>query len=278
MSSATANGLAPSEKDPLLSLAKQLPEAQDREWYAELVSYIRTLQPTDELVKIAQLFGFLTLMGQKLPEALQDKQSDLREMLLKAHAAFQKQVETNASYHDKLNERLSQLPAEIANGVKPEAIVKTMTESFRQQIQKTGLQETQALLSTATNDLKKTTKELGAAIEPITAQYNDLAYKIETRAANLNTQGNNLAQTAEKIQKQNAELIAQAQNVSWWSILALTVFALMAGVFGGITWEQHNVGDLVVGLQNQIAQLQQAVQISTTPAADAAGQKHSKKK
>ena len=104
----------PSEKDPLLSLAKQLPEAQDREWYARAGVLYPTLQPTDELVKIAQLFGFLTLMGHKLPEAIQDKQSDLRDMLLKAHAAFQEQVETNASYHDKLNERLSQLPAEIA--------------------------------------------------------------------------------------------------------------------------------------------------------------------
>ncbi len=278
MSSATADGIAPSEKDPLLSLAKQLPEAQDREWYAELVSYIRTLQPTDELVKIAQLFGFLTLMGQKLPEEIADKQSDLRDMLLKAQAAFQKHVETNASYHEKLNERLNQLPVEIANGVKPEAIVKVMTESFRQQIQKTGLQETQALLSVATNDLKKTTKDLCAAIEPITAQYNDLAYKVEKRAANLNTQGNNLAQTAEKIQKKNAELVAQAQNVSWWSIVALTVFALMAGVFGGITWEQHNVADLVVGLQNQIGKLQQAVQTPISSVADPAGRKNLRKK
>ena len=252
-------GENPSEKDPLLSLAARLPEAQDREWYAQLVSYIHTLQPTDELVKIAQLFGFVTMMGHKLPDAIQEKHSELREMLLKAHLAFREQVQTNANYHAELNKRLSQLPAEIATGVKPEAIVKAMSESFRQQIQTTGLQETQALLSTAAKDLKKTTKDLEEAIEPITAQYNDLAYKVERRSADLNTQSNNLARTAEQIQKKNADLVAAAQNLSWWSILAVTVFALMAGVFGGITWEQRQVGSLVVDLQNQVGELQQTM-------------------
>jgi len=252
-------GNNPSRQDPLLRLANQLPEAQDREWYAALVSYIHTLEPTDELVKIAQLFGFLTLMGHKLPEAIQEKQGELREMLLKAHAAFQEQVKTNAAYHAELNKRLSQLPAEIADGVKPEAIVKAMSESFRQQIQRTGLQETQALLSAAATDLKKTTKALGEAIEPITAQYNDLAYKVERRSADLNTQSNNLVATAQQIQRKNAELVAAAQNVSWWSILALTVFALMVGGFGGITWEQRHVGELVAALQNQVSELQQTI-------------------
>jgi DNA repair exonuclease SbcCD ATPase subunit len=259
MSSAPARSLPPSEKDPLWSLANQLPEAQDREWYAQLVSYIHTLQPTDELVKIAQLFGFLTMMGHKLPEAIQQKQSDLREMLLKAHAAFREQVETNANYHAELHKRLSQLPAEIADGVQPQAIVKAMSESFRQQIQNTGLQETEALLSTAAKDLKKTTKELAEAIEPITAQYNDLAYKVERRSADLNTQSNNLAATAEQIQTKNAELVAQAQRVNWMSMAALTVFALLIGVFCGITWEQRNVGSLVVDLQTQVGELQQII-------------------
>jgi hypothetical protein len=252
-------GKNPSEKDPLLSLANQLPEAQDREWYAALVSYIHTLQPTDELVKIAQLFGFLTLMGHKLPEAIQEKQSELREMLLKAHAAFQKQVETNGHYHAELNKRLSQLPAEIAEGVKPEAIVKAMSESFRQQIQKTGLQETQALLSAAAGELKTTTKTLDAAVRPITARYTSLASEVERQAASLNMQSNNLASTAEKIQTKNAELVAEVRNLSWISFIAMGVVTLLVGVFCGITWEQRNVGSLVATLQNQVGELQQAV-------------------
>jgi len=249
----------PSEKDPLLSLAKQLPEAQDREWYAQLISYIHTLEPTDELVKIAQLFGFLTMMGHKLPEAIQEKQSELRDMLLKAHLAFREQVQTNANYHAELNKRLSQLPAEIAEGVKPEAIVKTMTESFRQQIQNTGLEETQTLLTAAAGELRTTTRALDAAVKPITARYTSLASEVEKQAKSLTAQSNDLASTADKIQTQNAQLVAEAQNASWWSMLAVTVFALLVGVFCGITWEQRNVGSFVVDLQTQVGQLQQTI-------------------
>jgi DNA repair exonuclease SbcCD ATPase subunit len=259
MSTAPARRPTPSEKDPLLSLAKQLPDAQDREWYAQLISYIHTLEPTDELVKIAQLFGFLTMMGHKLPEAIQEKQSELREMLLKAHMAFREQVQTNANYHAELSKRLSQLPAEIADGVKPEAIVKAMSESFRQQIQNIGLQEIQTLLAAAAGELRTTTRALDAAVKPITARYTSLASEVEKQAASLTTQSNNLAATADKIQNQNAQFVAQAQNLSWWSLLAVTVFALLVGVFCGITWEQRNVGSLVVDLQTKVGELQQII-------------------
>jgi hypothetical protein len=253
MSLAPINGRAPSEKDPLLSLAKRLPEAQDREWYAALVSYIHSLQPTDELVKIAQLFGFLTLMSRDLPDAIAKEQNELREMLLKAQADFQKQVATNAGYHDELNKRLSQLPAEIAEGVKPDAIVKAMSESFRQQILKTGLQETQTLLSAATSDLEKTTQTFDAAVEPITTRYNNLASEVEKQADRLDAKGSQLSRTADTIQRKNAELVAEVRSLSWIWLVTVGVAILLVGVFGGITWEQHNVGDLVVNLQNQVA-------------------------
>ena len=55
-----------------------------------------------------------------------------------------------------------------------------MRKASGSRFRSTGLQETQALLSAATKDLKKTTKDLGAAIEPITAQYNDLAVQSRT--------------------------------------------------------------------------------------------------
>ena len=277
MSSASAHGLARSEKDPLLSLAKRLPESQDREWYAELVSYIHSLQPTDELVKIAQLFGFLTLMSHDLPETIGAEQSKLREMLLNAHAAFQKQVATTAGYHEELNKRLNQLPTEIAEGVKPEAIVKAMSESFRQQILKSGLQETQTLLSAATGDLRKTTQALDAAIQPITGRYNDLAFQVEKQAARLNSEGSQLARTADTIQSKNKELLAEVNNFHWIWLAAVSVVILLAGVLGGITWEQRNVADLVLNLQSQVTQMQQTIKTPALPVAEPTS-RHLKKK
>ena len=78
--------------------------------------------------------------------------------------------------------------------------------------------------------------------------------------------------------KQNAEFVNELRSLNWMVLVLFAVVILFAGAFAGFTWEQHNVADVVVGLQNQVGQLQQAVQTQPTPAADPAGQKHTKKK
>jgi hypothetical protein len=152
-----------------------LPDPQDREWFAGLVSYVDSLPSNDEFVKIAQLFGFLTLIGRELPENLAQERGRFRELLVKARTDFIQQIKTNAGYHDKLTERLNKLPEEIAKGVKLEAIAKVMSEAFRQQIAATGIQETKNLLSAATSDLKTVTRDLDAAVKPVTDRYGSLA-------------------------------------------------------------------------------------------------------
>ncbi len=129
MSAATAPQAA-AKKDPLLSLAEHLPDPNDRAWYGALVSYVHSLPPEDELVRVAQLFGFLTLIGRQLPESLAAEQSKLREFWGEAYGALQEEVRLNERYHQQLQERLNQLPREIAAGVQPAAIAKAMGEVF----------------------------------------------------------------------------------------------------------------------------------------------------
>ncbi len=61
----------------------------------------RFLSPNDEFVKVAELFGFLTLMGRELPDAIAAEQSKMREFLVKAYGALQQEVKTNESYPRK---------------------------------------------------------------------------------------------------------------------------------------------------------------------------------
>jgi hypothetical protein len=252
-------GAARAKSDILVSLAGQLSDPQSREAYAELVSYIKSLSPDDELVKVAQLLGFLTLMGRELPDALAKGQTELREMLLKAHTAFQKLVETNAGYHQELNARLSKLPEEIAAGVKPEAIAKVMSESFRQQIAQTGLQKTQTLLSVAVNELETTTVALDEAVKPVTRLYENLVTKIATQVTEMRGQGDRLAATATLLKKKNEELLDKLNGLRWWAYVAIIVCLLLGGGVMGAMWEKDITVDLIIGLQGQVAQLQQTI-------------------
>lgn len=265
MSSSSANGAARAKPEALSSLAGRLPDPQDREWFAGLVSYIDSLPPNDEFVKIAQLFGFLTLIGRELPETLAEERKQLREMLSKAYTALQQEIKTNASYHEQLNQRLSQLPEELAAGVRPADIAKAMSEAFRQQIAATGLQDVKAVLSTTTADLRQVTRDLDAAVKPIAGRYGTLADQMEKQASAVDHQANKLLRVADAINRKNSELLNEVNTLSWYWYAAVGLVLLLLGGFCGVIWEQRNVGDSVSSVQEQITQLQQSVKAAQTP-------------
>lgn len=267
--SQVANGVAPAAEDPLSSLAARLPDPHDREWYAALITYIHSLPADDELVKIAQLFGFLTLIGRQLPDVIAAEQTKLRDMLLKAYTALQQEVKTNATYHEKLNERLSKLPEEIAAGVKPEAIAKSMGESFRQQLTQTGLQETGRLLQSSVKELKQVSGALDGVVQPLKAQYSGIASTIDGEV-------NKLRNAAYQLQHETANLISASRDDRWAWKLGAALFLFATGLLLGIFWEQRSTAALIIDLQAQVNQFQQA--ISTIPMTNTpATLKHPKK-
>jgi len=272
------DGAARTKPDPLASLAARLPDPQDREWFARLVSYVQSLPANDEFVQVAQLFGFLTLIGRELPEQLEQQRQQLRKLLLDAHAEFKKQVQTNASYHDQLTESLNRLPEEIANGVKPAEIAKLMAESFRQQIAAAGLRETTSLLSVSTSDLKRVTRDLDEATRPLSDRYGNIADQIEKQAAALDSQTSKLLRTADRVQQKNSELLQEIRNLEWYWYAAIVVVLVLFGGILGATWEKRNLEGLVIGVQQQLDQLQQTVKDLIPPPPAPVAKKSEKKK
>jgi hypothetical protein len=61
---------AATAQDVLAGLAARLTDPDDREAYAALISYFDSLPPGDDLAQIAKLLGFLTLLGQHIPDAM----------------------------------------------------------------------------------------------------------------------------------------------------------------------------------------------------------------
>ena len=104
----TLNGAAAAETQlyGLTGLSAHLTDPADRETYASLISYFHSLPPGDELLRLAQLLGFLSLLAQRLPDILSGFLATLKE-----------QTETAGEYHLQLEKRLAQLPVEIAAGV-----------------------------------------------------------------------------------------------------------------------------------------------------------------
>jgi hypothetical protein len=192
----------------IASLADRLTNTQDRETYSALMCYLNRLPPGDEFRQLAELLGLLSLLGQRIPDALAEF---LEEFRSKANA--------EAEYCAKVEARLANLPREIADGIDPATVAKAMSESFRQQLAASGLQDTASLLKAAVITLKSLSGEVSTELKPLAATFSD-----ETKK---------LLASARQIAEENARLLLQQKKTKWvWACLLGIVLFLLGSLYG----------------------------------------------
>jgi hypothetical protein len=244
------NDHGPVEQN-LLSLAGHLTDPQDRERYAALISYFHSLPPGDELFRLVELLGLLSLMGQRVPEALAEFLTELRN-----------QAKASAEYYGQVDERLARLPQEIAAGIDAGAIAKTMSEAFRQQIAATGLADTARLLGTSVAGLQKLSGEISVSLKPVTNQYAGIG-------ATISAELTKLANASSQLRQHNANLVAQVADERWqWKVFCCAVLLFM-GFFLGLLLEKRGSTDTLVDLQTQMNQMQFSIKPTTSEASPA---------
>jgi hypothetical protein len=230
----TLNGHADPKPDALVSLADRLTDPQDRATYAALISYFDSLPPGDDLLRLAELFGLLSLLGQRLPDAFAEFLSELRV-----------QTRTSADYCARVDERLGKLPHEIAAGVDPDAISKSMSESFRQQLAAVGLHDTAGLLRAAARDISALAAHISASLKPVAQQYKDVAVTLSNDLQKLEA-------ASQQLQHHNAKLIHHGRTSVWvWQGL-LAVALLLFGGLCGIVLEERKTVALVHEISSHI--------------------------
>jgi hypothetical protein len=210
------------------SLADRLTNTQDRETYASLMCYLNRLPPGDEFRQLAELLGLLSLLGQRIPDALAEFLDE-----------FRSKTKAEAEYCAKVESRLANLPKEVADSIDPDAVAKAMSESFRQQLAASGLQETASLLKAAVITLKSLSGEVSTALKPIAATFSEVTKK--------------LLVTARQIEDENVRLFQQQKVTKWIGACLLgTVMFLLGAFYGQVMEKRHttdSVDDISVHLQ-----------------------------
>jgi uncharacterized phage infection (PIP) family protein YhgE len=199
----------------IASLADRLTNTRDRETYSALMCYLNRLPPGDEFRQLAELLGLLSLLGQRIPDALAEFLDE-----------FRSKTKAEAEYCAKVESRLANLPKEIADGIDPAAVAKAMSESFRQQLAASGLQDTASLLKAAVITLKSLSDEVSTTLKPIAATFSD-----ETKT---------LLASARQIEDEDAQLLQQQKVAKWvWASLVGIVMFLLGSVYGQVLEKQH---------------------------------------
>jgi len=230
MTQATAQALS--------SIAARLTKPEDRETYADLMSYFHSLPEHDELFHIVELLGLLSLLGQRLPDALAEFLAELRA-----------QTKVAADYHGILDKRLAGLPKEIAAGVNTATIAKEMGEALRQQLIATGLENTADLLRNSAREIMALSNQISATMKPVSQEYKTISSTISAELTKLTI-------AAARLESHNDHLFEQERTNSrlWLGMLALVLF--LSGGLCGIEMEKRQTADELTAINSQMERVQ----------------------
>src|ERR1700681_658656 len=132
----------------------------------------------------------LVAMGGIIDEVIRHCQRNYSSSWPSMSRTIQAIGEASQAYLQQLEDRLSSLPSDLAQGISPEAIARTITESLRQQFVQSGLPATADALTAlsqqvthATGQLQRAAGQLSACTG-IAAQAQEAIDRMTTSVAN----------------------------------------------------------------------------------------------
>ena len=103
------------------SLSRLVPNELQREYY-RVLAHTRSLNPDDEMLKILEAMGILTLITRHTPSDIAAERERIQEML-DIHLQFAGEAQQRMlEYNQLLEGRLAALPSEVEDGLNPEKI------------------------------------------------------------------------------------------------------------------------------------------------------------
>jgi len=155
-------------------VAALLPEESRLGWYQNVRPWLRMLPPDDEIAHLAYSMGYLALLTRSTPTIMAAERAKMAALVQRLSDEMTRALKTTADYHQKLNERLNKLPAEIAQGLSPKALAAEIVAGVKEQFLQSGLPEAGRLLKEQGDRLGRMLEENARAIAEIRTLIADL--------------------------------------------------------------------------------------------------------
>ena len=161
------------------SLARLVPEELQAAYY-RVLAHTRTLNPDDEMLRILEAMGVLSLITRYTPKDIADERERFQEML-DLHRQFSNEAQQKMlGYVLELETRISSLPGEVEAGLDPQQIAKLLGESLRQHFLQSGITATVNGLQTTNTALTAAQKELSSALHTLSDSHGGIVAQVES--------------------------------------------------------------------------------------------------
>jgi len=158
---------------------------EQREYFYQRMLYFRHLRPDDELLRIVEAMGLLALITREGPLKMASEREQIAEIMKSALESMHSMQESSAVWHEQLDDRLSNLPAEIARGMSPSAIAEKIAESLRQQFAQSGIPQTADALALTAKKMSETTAEFQRSAAALTNCYSGTVKQADSAIADI---------------------------------------------------------------------------------------------
>ena len=232
--SESSQSSAAQEPDLIDRIANALPVEVRADYYREM-RHCRSLPENDEMLRILRAMGFLVLLMVQAPERMATERLRLEEAMAEALRTLQEICESNDAHRAQLDQRLVQLPADIAEGINPKAIAATINESLRQQFVQSTIPATAETLAVAAAQIKKATAEFGRSANTLGDSYQGAAEGARKAVTNLELTSSHAVSSTRRAAE---ELVSVFRQEYRWSVYTLTGLALLVGIVLGM-WYQR---------------------------------------
>jgi hypothetical protein len=201
------------EADLVDRIAQDLPADVRAAYYREL-NHCRSLPESDEMLRILRAMQFLTLLMRQVPDKVTDERVRLEAVLSEAVQELRGFADRAVEYRSAIEDRLIELPAAVAEGLRPELIAREVNESLRQQFAASTIPQTAHAMTVAATEMKAAVADFTRMAAAIHNEHRSTAAQAKRTIEDLETAVSRAAGTAHHAAAQLSESFHMARMVS----------------------------------------------------------------
>lgn len=227
--------MSPADEIDLVDrIAQDLPVEVRAAYYREL-NHCRSLPENDEMLRVLRAMQFLTLLMREVPVRVAAERERLERLFREAMDQLKESAERADDYRIRLEERLASLPAEVAEGLRPELIAREINESLRQQFVQSTIPQTAQAMTAIAAQLQGAVADFGRTAAMLNHSHRGAAERARQTIERLELTISTAAATARRAAQ---ELSSAFQRELRWSIYTLLSLTLVVAFGAGMLCER----------------------------------------
>jgi hypothetical protein len=262
-------GILAAEPDLIDRIANALPEEVRTEYYREL-HHLRYLPESDEMLRLLRAMQFLVLLIEQAPSRVAEERERLDKLLTTAVGNITKMGAASETYHKALQRRLTDLPEDIAYGIRPEAVAAKINEDLQKEFVRSTIPQTADALGAISDQMKTVCSEFAITADSLGNSYRGAAQDARQAVASLKSE---VSQATENAARFTSQLSATFSQTYRGLLVMIAVGALVLGLGIGMTIEHLLLSSQAPVVQTAAQAVQPAAQAEEPPAVAKAGSK-----